>query len=199
MVEKETKKVKVKKILKRKEKASSKEIQQKKISSNLKKVARGRGIYIVLSFVAIFLLVGLSLVKFIQTKDFSSCIIEMILLVVFTFILTVLFLSTGKTKLPKTILGIKIERRFSKKKRNFAYALDSFFISLSITTVFFVLVATDKIFIDFYGILHGNLILSVILVEIISFLLLFLLFFIIDYFHGEKKLKREKVKEEAEV
>lgn len=165
------------------------QLEIRRISFQMGQVLKNKVSYLVLSFICLFLFITLSLVKYLQTRDFSSCSFELVATIIFAFLSSILCLVDWKSKSPRTLLGRKLEKRSSNKRKK-EYVLESFLVSLAITSVLFVLIATDRVYVDFYGIFQGNLLVSVLLVQLFSFISIFFFFYAVNFFFGEKRLQK---------
>lgn len=136
---------------------------------------------------AILLVIGL--VKYVNVssiKEFANyLLVVMILVVIATVLISVKF---GNKKV-KTIFGVLINRKLSKRKRIVEYLKDSIFISLVFTTFIAILISTDNLFIDFY-MLTSNVALNVILIFMFMYVIIFTLSYLCCYLYFEHRISK---------
>ncbi len=130
-------------------------------------------------------------VRFIDKKDLYFCSTEIGLLLIITIILSVFMMLTKEDKNAKTVFGQKITKSTKKSKRVLHYLFESLYFSMILTTIIAILIVSNKLFIDFYGIMENNVILSIILTLLGIFIGLSIIVFLIEYFVREKMLNKK--------
>lgn len=152
-------------------------MKNKKKKIKLKNKIEAKHIYYFVIIVLYLYLISKSLYQLIWGKGLDYCKSELLLIMV----LSVIFYFTRFLKLDSfTKTKTKTEsKRDSVRKTNVNNIKNSLFISLMITTFYYLLIAYDDIFVDFYDMVPDNLILSVIgfafIIFLVSFIIIYLL------------------------
>ena len=123
------------------------------------------------------ILITVCIYKVINNQGLSSCILEIILLLVLTSVIVFRYFNINVNNKIKDKFRLKL----SKKKRKIrikTYISESVLIALAITTILFTLVSYDIIFINFYSIIRYNAILSIFLVLALTYIVSFIFVFI---------------------
>ena len=134
-------------------------------------------VYYIVMFIAYIYLIFIGCCHYIRSNEIGECKLELILIICFSAILYFsdmikLDVFLKRKKKTKNIKTTKTEIR----KRNI---LDSIFMSLVLTTLFYLLFACETVYIDFYSIFPNHLILSVIGFAVIIFLVSFIIIYLL--------------------
>lgn len=150
-------------------------MQKKKIK--LKNKIEAKHIYYFVMIILYLYLISKSLYQLIWGKGLDSCKSEMLLII----IVSVIFYFTRSLRLDSfTKTKRKTEsKKDSVRKTNINNIKDSLFISLMITTFYYLLIAYNDVFIDFYDMIPNHLIMSVIGFAVIIFLVSFIIVFLL--------------------
>lgn len=152
-------------------------MKNKKKKIKLKNKIEAKHIYYFVMIILYLYLISKSLYQLIWGKGLDYCKSELLLIIV----LSVIFYFTRSLKLDSfTKVKRKTEpNKDSVRKKNINNIKDSLFISLMITTFYYLLIAYNDVFVDFYNMIPNNLILSVIGFAVIIFLVSFVMIYLL--------------------
>lgn len=152
-------------------------MKNKKKKIKLKNEIEAKHIYYFVMIILYLYLISKSLYQLIWGKGIDYCKSELLLIIV----LSVIFYFTRSLKLDSfTKTKRKTEsKKDSVRKTNINNIKDSLFISLMITTFYYLLIAYNDVFVDFYDMVPNNLILSVIGFAVIIFLVSFVMIYLL--------------------
>ena len=152
-------------------------MKKKRKKITLKDIIEAKPIYYFVMTILYLYLISKSLYQLIWGKGLDSCKPELLLIIV----LSVIFYFTSSLKLDnftKTKRKTK-SMKDSVCKTNINNIKDSLFISLIITTFYYLLIVYNDVFVDFYDMIPNNLILSVIGFAVIIFLVSFIIIYLL--------------------
>lgn len=152
-------------------------MKNKKKKIKLKNKIEAKHIYYFVMIILYLYLISKSLYQLIWGKGLDYCKSELLLIIV----LSVIFYFTRSLRLDSfTKAKRKTEsKKDSVRKTNINNIKDSLFISLMITTFYYLLIAYNDVFVDFYNMIPNNLILSVIGFAVIIFLVSFIIVYLL--------------------
>ena len=165
-------------------KKEKKSIRKKTGRGTKKKQQTSTMIYYGLMIVAYLYLSIACIYKYFKYDGLDNCFLELMLILVLSLVIEYVHIIKND--------GKNIRKKLSKKKKKErlkTYVTEGCILSLTVTRILFLAISSDRIFINFYDFLLGNIMTTIILSTILSFIVIFTISFIGNYLISEKLLR----------
>lgn len=162
-----------------------KKLERKKTNRGTKKKQQTSTImYYGLMMIAYLYLSIACIYKYFKYDGLDQCFLELMLILVLSLVIEYVHIIRND--------GKNIRKKLSKKKKKErlkTYITEGCILSLTVTCILFLAISSDKIFINFYDFLFGNIMITIILSTVLSFAVIFALSFLGNYLISEKLLR----------
>ncbi len=129
--------------------------------------------------------------KYIKYSSLDKCILELMLILTLSLIIEYVHIINNNGK----SLRKSLSKEKEEKNRFKRYVGECFFLSLIITTVLFIAISTNRMYVNFYSLslgTYGNISIIIVIMAILSFLDIFILTLIVNYTISEKLIKNHQ-------
>lgn len=160
----------------------------KKTKKQVKKNLDTKKLYYALMIVSYLYLGFACMYKYIKYEALDKCALELILILVLSLIIEYVHIirseQNGSKNRKKSLI------KLPKKERLKRYGSECCLLSLTVTATLFLAIAADRIYVNFYSYLFGNIAITIIGIALLIFLLFFAISFIGHYAISEAFLKK---------
>lgn len=161
-----------------------------------KKINQSQIMYYILMIIAYLYLGFACMYKYMKYESLDKCVLELLLILTLSLVIEYVHIIKND--------GKDIRKNLSKSKNKSVrlkrYMGESFLASMIITTIIFLLVATNRIYINFYDLtfgLYGNVIFIILIFMILSFIDFFIIIFVANYVISERIVKNNNIKKKT--
>ncbi len=161
--------------------------------TNKKRMSQSQMMYYALMIIVYLYLGFACMYKYIKYESLDKCVLELLLILTLSLVIEYVHIIKDD--------GKDIRKNLSKSKnksiRLKRYMAESFMASIAITAIIFLLVATNRIYINFYDLtfgLYGNVSFIILIFTILSFIDFFIIIFVANYAISEKIVKNNNSK-----
>ncbi len=164
---------------------------KKKTSEKKKKNTQAEKLYYAVMIICYLYLGFACMYKYIKYASLDKCVLELMLILTLSLIIEYVHVINNN--------GKNLRKKLSKKKekgdRLKRYVGECLLLSLIITSIIFVAISSNRMYINFYDFAlntYGNVAIIIILMTLIVFFDLFIISLIINYTVSEKLIEKQQ-------
>lgn len=164
---------------------------KKKTSEKVKKNKQAEILYYAIMIICYLYLGFACMYKYIKYSSLDKCVLELMLILTLSLIIEYVHVigNNGKD------LRKKLSKKKDKKDRLKRYVGECIILSLIITSVIFIAIASNRMYINFYDFAletYGNVAIIIVIMALLSFFDFFIISLLIDYTVSEKLIEKQQ-------
>lgn len=154
-----------------------------------KKISNSERMYYILMIIAYLYLGFACMYKYIRYESLDKCILELMMILSLSLVIEYVHIIKNNGNDVRK----KLSKKTKKKDRLKRYIGECFILSITITSIMFLAIASNRLYINFYDFpfgVNGNISIVILSVAFLVILDLFVIGLIFNYIVSEKLIKR---------